>query len=185
MARGSVIAWRVWEALFKVFAGVKPIRKTQEDLFLVADRRYLGRSFTIDGIKVKPFDRVLELHINNELVMDILKDHHSLMASTVKLLSEARDSLPALAEYVENETGKNVRALYGVTFIHRGISRLGFSSFPISNRFMRELSRWHLRKLFEMVNPGGTQALTKHRDDFVPRVVAISKDHLLELYHAE
>lgn len=185
MTRGSVIAWRVWEALFRVFAGVKPIRKTHDDLFLVADRRYLGKSFTIDGVRVKPFDRVLELHINNELVMEILKDHHSLMSSTVKLLHEARQSLPALAQYVERETGENVRALYGVTFIHRGISRLGFSSFPISNRFMRELSRWHLRKLFEMVNPGAKNALTQHTEDFVPKVVAISKDHLLELYETD
>jgi hypothetical protein len=184
MTRGSIIVWRVWEFTFKVFAGVKPM-STHRDLFLVADRRYLGRPFTIEGVQVRRFDRVLEIHINNDFVMEVLRNHHTIMASSVKLLKEARRSLPVLADYVQNETNDTVSVLYGVTFINRGIERLGFSTFPIRNRFFGELSRRHLRKLFQMVNPAADELLEQHAESYVPKVVAITKNTLLSLYGSQ
>lgn len=177
----NLFFWRLSEFAFKVIAGVKPIG-SEPNLFLIAHRRYLGRPFTVDGVKVRRFDKVLEIHMNNELVLETLHQHDTLVATTVNLLKEARKSLPVLAQYAKTHSGDSVQVLYGITFINRGIERLGFSVLPIYNNFFREYTRQHLQGLFRKLNPNANQFLEEHEDLYVPMVVAISKQNLLQRY---
>jgi hypothetical protein len=174
--------WDVWEAGFRTLFGVKPIRPGFEDLFYVSKTRYLGHPFTIDGIQVRRLEPVVELHVNNALVARVLKEERNILASAVKLLQLARQSLPALAELMAQPEFQDVRVLYGVTFIHRGIERLGFQAFPIRNRLVAPLTRWYLRQVLRAFNPDADRLLLAHPDAFVPKLVAISRERLTTAY---
>jgi hypothetical protein len=44
------------------------------------------------------------------------------------------------------------------------------------------MTTWHLRNIFKVVNPNAAQLLENHPDAFVPKLVAISKEQLLQRY---
>ncbi len=183
MARHMVFwIWKVWEFLFRFFAHVRPLRKDESYLFYVAKRRYLGKPFSVDGITVHRFDMVVELHMNNALLVDTLRNQKSLVGVAVKLVQEAKRSLPVLAENLSTSKYEQTEVLYGVTFIHRGVERFGFQSLPIQRSFLRGLATWHLTHVFKIVNPNAEQILRQHPNAFEPRMVAISKQHLLSNY---
>lgn len=176
-------AWRTWEGLFRLGAGVHPMLPGEPHLFLVATRRYMGKPFTVDGREVRRGDRVIELHINNEMVLDLLQEEQkSLIGTTVKLLREAQRSLPILAHVVASPAFAQEHVLCGVTFIHRGVSKLGFETIPLGSHLLERMTTWHLRNIFKIVNPQAEQMLASHPDAFVPKMVAMSKDRLLEMY---
>ncbi|WDL96838.1 YkoP family protein [Alicyclobacillus sp. ALC3] len=175
--------WRGWEALFRLFAGVHPMLPGEPHLFLLATRRYMGKPFAVDGQEIHRGDRVIELHINNEMVLDLLQEEQkSLIGTTVKLLREAQRSLPILARVVDSPAFQNEHVLYGVTFIHRGVSKLGFETIPLHSSLLERTTTWHLRNIFKIVNPQAEKMLASHPDAFVPKLVAISKERLLQLY---
>lgn len=183
--KGTIVrvVWRVWEALFRAFFGVRPLVPGESHLFLIATRRYRGRPFSVDGIDIRRGDRVIELHLNNEMVLDLLREEQkSLIGTTVKLLREAQHSLPILAQALSSAKYEREHVLYGVTFIHRGIGRLGFHTIPLGSALLERVTAWHLRNIFEIVNPQAKSMLETHPDAFVPKMVAMSKERLIELH---
>jgi len=142
----------------------------------------MGKPFIVDGVEVKRFDRVLEIHMNNEMVLEILQQYDNMLASSVRLLKEARRSLPVMAEHVRTKAPASAQVLYGITFINRGIERLGFSVFPMGDGLFAKFTQRHLRKLFQTVNPHAGEFLAEHEDLYVPKLVAISKANLLSRY---
>jgi len=173
-----------WEKIFRFIARVHPIRENagKPDLFFIAKRTYLGRTFSADGVKVRPFQKVVELHMNNDLLKQVLKSEKSLVAVAVTLIREARQSLPHLAEVLSLPEYDDVEVLYGVTFIHRGIQKLGFHTAEIRNRLIRRISTWYLLHLFNMVNPDAKSVLERHHEGFYPKMVAMTKSELLARY---
>ncbi|MDP9727437.1 YkoP family protein [Alicyclobacillus tolerans] len=174
--------WCGWEKLFHIAFRLKEISPDQEYLFYYAKRRYLGRRFEVDGITVKPFDKVIELHINNDRISEILSSDKDMMPIVLRLLKEAHRSFPALAELVSRPEFDDAVALYGITFIHRGISRLGFSNYPMRPGFPKWITKWHLRNVFRMVNPHADEILSNHAQVFEPKIVAVSRQHFVALH---
>ncbi len=186
MSKFRLALWRAFEYMFARISGVHPVSQAEEMLFLVAKRTYFSQPFTVQGISVHRGDKVIELHINNELVMKVLQEESSLVAATVKLLIIAKHSLPALAAYLSADTFVDRQVLYGITFIHRGISRLGFETLPMPDGWFRRFTTWHLKRLYRIVNPNATAAMAHRQTDFVPKIVAISKQELFRRYlHTE
>lgn len=182
MSKLRVALWRAFEYMFAKLGRVREIDPAQEMIFKIAKRTYLGRKFEVQGVPVRRGDKVIELHVNNELVMNILQEEHSLVAASVKLLIHARNSLPALASYLTSEEFAGRDVLYGISFIHRGISRLGFETLPMHDTLFRRLTTWHLKRLYRVVNPEGTAAISARQTDFVPKIVAMSKQELFRRY---
>ncbi|MCL6633357.1 MAG: polysaccharide deacetylase [Alicyclobacillus herbarius] len=174
--------WDLWEAGFRKLFKVQPIRPDVEDLFYLSKTHYLGKPFEIDGVRVVRGQPVVELHVNNTLVARVLREEKNILASTVKLLQLARKSLPALAERVAHPEFADVQVLYGITFIHRGIERLGFEALPIRNRVLAPLTRWYLRQVLRAFNPDANRLLEAHPDAFVPKLVATSKKRLILMH---
>ncbi|MCF8563434.1 polysaccharide deacetylase [Alicyclobacillus tolerans] len=174
--------WVVWEFLFRLFGRVRPLKRNERHLFYIAKRRYLGKPFDVDGVHVDRFDLVVELHMNNYLLMDVLREQTSLVGLAVKLVQEAKKSLPVLAESLRNQKFNQAQVLYGITFIHRGVERFGFQILPLRRHFIRSVTTWHLKHIFRIVNPNAEAMLSKHPDVFEPMIVAMSKEHLFSNY---
>ena len=62
------------------------------------------------------------------------------------------------------------------------MSKLGFETIPLHSSMLERTTTWHLRNIFKIVNPQAEKMLASHPDAFVPKLVAISKDRLLQLY---
>ncbi|OFW77693.1 MAG: hypothetical protein A2201_00135 [Alicyclobacillus sp. RIFOXYA1_FULL_53_8] len=174
--------WKTWEFLFRFFGRVRPLRRNEPYLFYIAKRRYLGRGFDVDGVTVRRFDVVVELHMNNAMLVRTLRDQTSLVGLAVYLLKETRRALPVLAERLDSNKFQGVNALYGITFIHRGVDRFGFRILPIRRPLVRRLATWHLTNVFRIVNPNAESILQEHASVFEPKMVAMSKKHLLAFY---
>ena len=175
--------WMLWEALFRKVAGVRPLRKDGgEYMFLLATRPYVGKPFLVDGVPVNKHDLVAELHMNNEMILQVFSEGHGMLALSKRLLDAGRQSLPVLAERMQDSEFEGVEVLYGISFVHRVAEAFGFHTFPMSNPFIRAITTWYLRVLFRVINPNGGIFIKRHPDMFIPRVIAISKQHLIERY---
>jgi hypothetical protein len=174
--------WHAWEWLFHVVMRLEPLRAGEAHLFYLSVRRYMGRPFVVDGVQVKRFDKVIELHMNNDLLLQVLRETDNLVSLAVRLLQIAKRDLPILAERVASRRFAKAHVLLGITFIHRSVERFGFQSFPIRGRFVRRVTTWHLRNVLRIVNPHADHLFRSHPDAFVPKVVAISKDRLIQQF---
>ncbi|RIV17752.1 polysaccharide deacetylase [Alicyclobacillaceae bacterium I2511] len=175
--------WMLWEALFRKLAGVRPLRNDGgEYLFLLATRPYVGKPFLVDGVTVKKHDLVAELHMNNEMIVHVFAEGHGMVGLSKRLLDAGRLSLPVVAERMQDPEFEGVEVVYGISFVHRVAEAFGFHTFPMNNPFIRAVTTWYLRILFQVVNPNGRKFIKRDPDMFVPRVIAISKQHLIERY---
>jgi hypothetical protein len=173
-----------WEILFHWAAHLKELKPGETHLFYIARRRYIGRGFTVDGVAVRLFDKVVELHMNNEMIKDIVSREPQLMAVAVRILQETRRSLPVLAEMLNSSEYDDIKALYGVTLINRGLDRFGLSVFPLRGNLTVRLTNWHLKNIFELINPAAKRLIAEHPESFEPKLVAASRDHFIATFRA-
>lgn len=172
--------WGTWENVFRAAGRVRPLKPGETYLFCIAKRRYFGRPFTVDGILVRRFEPIIELHMNNDLLLKELREQPNLVGLAVKLLQEMRRALPVLAERAASSEFEYTRVLLGITFVHRGVERFGFHALPLRHPVMRALASWHLRRVYQFVNPGADTLFETHASAFVPKLVVISKQRLME-----
>ncbi len=176
------LVWRSCDSLVRVATRIKPLERGESFLFCITKHRYLGRPFSVDGVCVQRFDPVIEIHLNNKLVAQVILEEHSVVGLAKRLIKEARRSLPALAHCVASPKYQKVKILYGTTLIHRGVKPFGFSTYDIHSPTIRRFLAWYLRNILRMANPNAYVLSKSHPDIFNPKIVAISKQRLIQEY---
>lgn len=170
-----------WEKIFHQTAHLQEIDPDQKHLFYIAKRRYFGRRFIVDGIEIRKFDKVVELHMNNDIIAEIVNQELEVVAIAIRILQEGRKSMPALARALTDPKYEGVKALYGVTLINRGLSRFGFTVYPLRGKFTVRVTKWHLKNVFELINPAAKRLFLQHPESFEPKLVAASLAHFIEV----
>lgn len=178
--------WGVWELCFEKLAGLKPIGEQNNNLFRLAVRKYRGTAIQLpDGTHLKPGDKICELHLNNGLLKSLTSKTSSLEVLGINVLKETKRSLPLLAQAISQDpTYHGIKALMGITMIHRGTTRLGFSVYDLSPS-IRSFVAWYQRWLIFLLHPGGFAHLRRQWSKLVPKKVVISKVELLKRYLPE
>ncbi|GMA63714.1 hypothetical protein NZD89_00155 [Alicyclobacillus fastidiosus] len=176
------LIWKSCDALFRLALGIKPLQQGKSDLFCIAKHRYLGRSLSVDGIRVRRFDPIIEIHMNNKVLNQAIREHGSVVSMAARLIKETKQSLPVLADCVASHKYEKAKILYSTTFIHRGVERFGFSTFPIQSQPTYRFLEWYLRNIFRMTNPNASSLFEARPDIFIPKIVAISKHRLIREY---
>ncbi|WP_003539996.1 polysaccharide deacetylase family protein [Desulfotomaculum nigrificans] len=173
--------WRVWEFGFEKLAGLKPVGGN--NLFRLAVRKHRGSVMQLpDGTLLKPGDQIGELHFNNDQLQKINTTARSIEQVGVKLLKEAKNSLPLLAKVVAQDPSyQGVKAFVGITMIYRGSTKLGFSVYDLSP-FTRPIVAWYQMWLLFLLHPGGLAHLRRQWDKLVPKKIIISRQELLARY---
>ncbi|WAH38799.1 YkoP family protein [Alicyclobacillus dauci] len=171
-----------WESLFHKMFHLEEIEPGVEHLFFIAKRRYFGRPFVVEDVTVKSGDIVIELHMNNSVVERVLTKDENIVRAMVQLIRQARESMPVLAKAIEHEKYERAAALYGITFIHRGIDRFGFHTLPISDGVSKRITTWHLRNVLRILNPHANDIFSTHADVLEPKLVVASKRQIIELF---
>lgn len=173
--------WQIWELCFGRLAGLKPLGENQ--LFRLAVRNYRGSEMRLaDGTLVTPGDKVVELHFNNDLLQRMSSTARSLELVGIMLLRETRRSLPLLAKVISSDPNyQGIKAIIGITMIHRGTKQLGFSVYDLSPLLL-PLVAWYQRWLMFLLHPGGLSHVRRQWHKLVPKKVVISKKELLQRY---
>ena len=159
-----------------------------EDPFLkIRIRAYQGsRTLHLDdGGTIRKGDPVIELHLNNEELYRLGANARSMTQLSVQMIRSMQHLMPKLTKLIQTDPlFQKVKGIYGISIIHRGTQRFGFSVIDLPNGLFTTLTKLYLRFLLYAVHPQGKDRLQTKPQLLEPKVIAISREELSKRYKA-
>lgn len=181
-----VALWLQWERFFVKVFRITPIDE-KNTLIKLRVREYTGDRtiYLEDGEMISKGDRIAELHLDNELLFKLGSDARSMVHLTVMLIRRMEQLLPQILQLMLHHPDyKDVKGLYGITIIHRGTDKFGFTVVDLPAGVFSYFTKLYLRLLLYVVHPQGNERVNKKSELLVPKIVAISKQELMNRYIA-
>lgn len=121
-ARGVLRVWPLWERIARRIWPTTPLPNTVYGSFDIHLRHHHGAEVLLaDGTRVQPGDHIVEIHMNNRVVADLIGERYWNLAPTM------RADLRVLADWLTApDFPPDVKAIYGLTLV-RGAIWLGFT----------------------------------------------------------
>lgn len=179
-ARGFLRFWPFWERITLLVHPTRPIPNATANVFHMQFTRWPGRPITLpDGTHIAKGDLVVELHINNRALAEIM-----IRSRGWHPLHLMADDLRALAAWSQSpEFPQEVRAVYGFTLLSRAAPRLGFTVRSRPHTIHTRLDRFFLMGLLTLYNLRGRARLQQGTTySTYPEETWMSRDELLRRY---
>lgn len=176
--------WSLIEPVIRRLAGIRDLGDGKTSIWRVALRRYRGRDWPMpDGSVLRPGDHYLELHINNDRLLNLIDENTSVERMALIAMREVRNGLPAVAGLLNSDErfGK-VKVIFGITLLHRGSGRIGFTVYDMKPGLFSRLTGWYERWLLALFHPGGLRSLKAYRDELTPKYVVMTRQELMRRY---
>lgn len=174
--------WQKWEDIFAHIYHLEKIDST--NLFRLTRTRYKGPELynKAGQILAKEGDLVAELHIDSLRLSGKGTDIYTV---GIKALRQARESLPNLAAYINNNPAySGIQVIMGITLLNRGVKGFGFHVQELSpNWFYRCIEV--LQKLNSRIYHPARKAGRYKQLESRPKLVWISKEELLSRWLRE
>lgn len=156
-ARGFLRFWPVWEAITRRVWHVRSIPGAEDGLFEVRFFRYRGQPATLpDGSVIVKGDRVVELHVRNDAMIEFGES-----LSFRQAFGGMRRSLRGLAAWsYRGDFPPGVRAVYGRSLLARAAPRLGFTTREVPRTVHLRLERFFLLGIMVMYHSRGRDRLS-------------------------
>ncbi|KJS18282.1 MAG: hypothetical protein VR69_01635 [Peptococcaceae bacterium BRH_c4b] len=183
LKRCLIKLWGWWDALVLRLARVEQVTANgRPTLFRVALRKYTGPEIEMPcGTQLQQGNRICELHINNDMLVDILAGETKPEKIAVRLVRELRRSLPALANYIAGDPRfKDIQVLAGITMLHRATEKMGFVAADIPSSALRRVILMYQSIVLWVYHPAGRKRIVGREGRLVPKIIVISKAGLLE-----
>ena len=182
----KVRLWLVWEKCFHVLFNLKKTADP-DPTFHYRVTRYHGESVTMqDGKVLNKGDAVMELHFDNQKLFEMGRKARSTMQIAIQLIRGVEHALPYFAaELVNNPKLVEVKALYGVSMIHRGADKLGFSIQDLPQGWFKSMTSMYLKILLSVIHPQGQSRIKDRSSVLVPKSIILSADLLKKRYYVE
>ncbi|HEX7056058.1 MAG TPA: polysaccharide deacetylase family protein, partial [Bacilli bacterium] len=150
-------------------------------------RKYEGKTLLLrDGEAIRPGDRIAEMHLDNRMLYEIGRSSRSAVHLAIRLIRTVEEILPKIAEYIlNNREYDDVKGLYGISMINRGVAQLGFTVAELPKGVFATITRIYLKFLMRVVHPQGKERLHVKSELLVPKIIAMSRKELLRKYHPE
>jgi len=171
--------WMLWEKLFHVVFRLRPVGSA--GFFNYRIRKYTGQKLTLHGgSELKPGDRIMEIHFENRMLVEAGLKSKSSLQIAIRIIREIEKVLPDMArELAVVPRGDEVKALYGVSMIHRGGESLGFEMFDLPKGLFAWSTNLYLRFMIRVVHPAGNQRVREHEESLNPRMLIMERETLL------
>lgn len=179
LKKAIVSVWMLYEKLFHVLFRLRPVGDGESFNYRV--RRYAGPPLDLRGnTTLRSGDYVMELHFENQMLFNLGMNSKSSLQTGIKIIREMEKALPQLArELGEAPNGGKVKALYGVSMVHRGAESLGYDTFDLPKGLFSWSTNIYLRLLMRIIHPGGKDRVREGRQPLNPRMVLMPRDVLL------
>lgn len=181
-----VALWLQWERLFVKMFNIIPIDE-DNTLLKLRVREFSGEREIVleDGEVIRKGDQIAELHLDNELLFKLGADARSTVHLTVQLIRRMEQLLPQINHLIMHHPDfKNVKGLYGISIIHRGTTRFGFTVIDLPEGLFSHFTRLYLRLLMYVIHPEGKERMQTKQELLVPKIIAISRRELMNRYTA-
>jgi len=180
----ALFIWGLVDRVFRRFAGIKDIEDGKSFIWRLALRRYHGTEWRMpDNSLLKNGDYYIELHFNNDRLWSLTGENPSIERTAIIALREVRNGLPIIARIIKDDKqyGK-AKVLLGITLLHRGSERLGFTVYDLKRGFFRTFTGWYEKLLLALFHPGGIKSLKSYRDKLSPKYVVMTRQELMRRY---
>ncbi|NOV03696.1 polysaccharide deacetylase family protein [Paenibacillus planticolens] len=181
--RTLIFLWFKWDRLFHWLFSVKPLDENKP-LFFYRAATFRGMTVSLsDGEKLVSGDRVIELHFNNEALFHLATGARSPVHLAVQMIRSVKENLPKVTEKIlSTPEYSDIKAIYGITMIHRGASQLGFTLMTLPNGLFSIITRMYLKILLYIMHADGKNRLKSNPDALIPLVLAISANEMKSKY---
>jgi len=184
MRRMVQFVWMKWESLFEWSTRMRSVYSGEFGICKMFVTKYYGKRIECeDGTSISAGDWVGELHLDNEKVLLMLQSNDaSRVALTIARM--ARISMRQIcAEIQSNPKLSQVKALQGITLLHRGIIHgLGFEKHEIEAGQFRTFSTSYLRLLIRVFQPGAKERIDQHAERLVPMRLVLTRRMLVQRF---
>lgn len=175
--------WLAWERCFHVLFRLKKTSDPDPSMYYRITR-YHGQDVTMrDGRVLTKGDPVMELHFDNKKMYEMGMKSRSTMQVAIQVIRMVEKSLPYFAEQLisKPELAK-VKALFGITMIHRGSEKFGFNVLDLPKGLFARLTKMYLKILLFVIHPNGQARLKDRSHELVPKRLVLSSEIVKERY---
>jgi len=172
--------WSFVDMLARRLSGITDMPNSK--IWRIAVRRYRGKEWTMhDGSVLKPGEHYLELHVNNDRFMALIDENTSVERASIIAMREVLNGLPQLAEFLKSDKKlENINVVMGITLLHRGLGRIGFTVADIKPGLFKTFTGWYERWLLGVFHPGGFKKQKSYREKLVPKYVIMTRQDLMK-----
>ncbi|GGG83958.1 polysaccharide deacetylase family protein [Paenibacillus radicis (ex Gao et al. 2016)] len=179
--RSLISMWLQYERAFHFVFRLKQVGE-KNPAFHYRIKKYSGQSVVLGGNgTLEKGDKIVELHFDNRMLSSIAANSKSPVVTGIKMLREVEHALPMLADQLaEDPEAENVRAVYGVTMIHRGADRLGFHIFRLPDGLFARSTRIYLRVLMRVLTKKqSNERASERRSAIDPHMLLMPINHMM------
>lgn len=171
--------WMIYEKGFHILFRLRPVG--QGHFFNYRIRKYSGPPLDLsDKQTLRSGDKIMEIHFENQMLFDLGMNSKSTLQIGIRIIREMEHALPEMArELAKAPKGNEVKALYGVSMIHRGAESLGYRTFELPRGFFAWTTNIYLRILIRVIHPSGNQRVRDRGETMNPRMLIMPRDVLL------
>ncbi|MDD2554648.1 MAG: polysaccharide deacetylase family protein [Desulfotomaculaceae bacterium] len=172
--------WLPVDKLARRLSGITDLPDSK--IWRIALRRHRGREWAMhDSSVLKPGELYLELHVNNDRLMELIDENTSVERASIIAMREVLNGLPPLVEYLNSEKKlENVDIVMGITLLHRGLGRIGFTVADMKPGLFKAFTGWYERWLLGVFHPGGFKKLKTYREKLTPKYVIMTRQELTQ-----
>ncbi|RCX17812.1 hypothetical protein DFP94_108173 [Fontibacillus phaseoli] len=177
-------AWMGWEQWFERFSRARSLYSGEYGICKMYVNKYHGPSISCqDGTWIHAGDWIGELHLDNRLILEMLRIYDAnqvalrvarLVRGSMRQICAEIRTLPQLSQ---------VKALQGITLLHRGITHgMGFETHPLKKGTSRSLTTYYLRLLLTVFHPRNGNRIGPHAEKLVPLRLVMTRNALIERF---
>ncbi|MCD9023080.1 polysaccharide deacetylase family protein [Cohnella silvisoli] len=174
-----VTIWMLWEKVFHFLFRLRPVGEGKSFNYRV--RRYAGPPLDLRAdTTLHSGDYIMEIHFENRMLFNLGMNSRSTLQTGIKIIREMEKALPDMArELSTTPNGDKVKALYGVSMIHRGAESLGYGTYDLPRGLFSWMTNIYLRILIRVIHPEGNERVRTKGERMSPRMLIMPRDILL------
>jgi hypothetical protein len=172
-------AWMLWEKVFHKLFRLRPIGDGKSFNYRV--RKYTGPPLDLRAnTTLHSGDHIMEIHFENQMLYKLGMSSRSALQTGIKIIREMEKALPDMArELATTPNGDMVKALYGVSMIHRGGESLGYGTYDLPRGLFSWMTNIYLRILIRVIHPEGNDRVRTRGEKMNPRMLIMPRELLL------
>jgi len=177
-------AWMAWEKAVARLMALSSEYTHDAGMCIMMVKKYKGAGFVCeDGTRIEKGDRIGELHLNNRMVLELTREYGADRAA-LRTARLARSSLKEIDEALDRRPDLDgVKALVGVTLLHRGLTHgLGFERKRLPSKRFELATSVYLKLLLRFLHPDGLDRSERSKEKLTPVMLVCTRGNLRKLH---